>query len=65
MSEVCIEPKLLKPERIAQIYVIYDACSQIFEGSPISELFGHIAGLTALMKERDEQLLDIPKATGD
>lgn len=65
MNKVCVEPKLLKPERITQIYLVYDACSQIFDGSPISELFGHIAALSTLIKERDEQLFDIIKATGE
>ncbi len=62
MSKDNIIPKLLPPERIIEIYRIYEACGQVFEGSHISEVFGHIAALTALIKQREQQLIDMIKA---
>lgn len=52
-----IKPKLLKPERVVEIFMIYNLCGEIFEGSPLLELFEHIAMLTMLVKQ-DNQLVD-------
>ena len=62
MSEVCVKPELLTPKRVIELYQVYDMCGQIFEESTIFELFGHIAALTALIKQRDQQLIDVIKA---
>lgn len=65
MSEYKVIPKLLPVKRVIEIYRVSEACGQIYEGSYISEIFGHIAALTALIKQRDQQLIDIIKATGE
>ena len=59
-----VKPELLKPKRVIEIYQTYDACGQMFEESPVFEIFGHIAALTALIKQRDQQLIDMIKAAG-
>ena len=57
-----VTPKLLSVKRILEIYQVSEALGQVFEGSPMCELFGHIAGLTELIKQRDKQLVDTIKA---
>lgn len=57
-----VTPKLLPVKRVIEIYQVSEALGQVFEGSPMFELFGHIAALTALIKQRDKQLLDTIKA---
>jgi len=49
-----IEPKLLKPERVIVLYRIYNGTGEIFDGSPIKELFEHIAALTLIVKRMEE-----------
>ena len=57
-----VKPKLLTEERIIELFNIYDCCSQVFRGSPVLEIFCHIAALTANIRERDQQLLDMIRA---
>jgi len=56
------KPKLLKPERIIELYKIYTITDQLFEGSTMLEIFEHIAALTKVIKERDQQLVSIINA---
>lgn len=53
-----VEPELLTAEELVRLFRVYDACGQVFEGSTISKLFGHIAALNLLIKARDEALVE-------
>lgn len=43
-----LEIKLLPPEKVASLFLLYNACDQLFEGSHILALFQHIMALSAL-----------------
>ena len=60
-----IEPKLLTPERIIDLYKVYVMTDYIFEGSPMLELFQHIAALTNEIKKRDQALVEIIDKAGN
>lgn len=45
LKECGITPKVLNTERLIKIFTIYKMTGQLFEGSHMSELFGHIFGL--------------------
>ena len=60
-----IEPKLLTPERIIDLYKVYVMTGCIFEGSPMLQLFQHIAALTNEIKKRDQALVEIIDKTGN
>jgi len=46
-----LKPKLLEPEEIVNIFLIYNLCGEIFEGSNMLKLFQHIAALSMRVRE--------------
>lgn len=45
LKQFGITPKELAPEQLAQIFIVLKVTGQLFEGSYMSKLFGHILAL--------------------